>query len=159
MSHFTEKFDVAICCEVIEHILDDRKLMKDIALCIKPGGRLLLTTPYFMYRPMTRVDLGPFSKHEDGGHVRRGYTRCMLEELCRTAGLVPESISYRSGFFSQRITASMRVLNSIRPFLGWIVTSPFRILPPLLDGLIATVTRWPCHCICLEAYKPRYPGE
>ena len=41
------KYDVAICCETIEHIIDDRKLIVDIAGCLKPGGRLLLTTPYF----------------------------------------------------------------------------------------------------------------
>jgi len=41
-----EKFDIAICFENIEHILDDSKLMADIADCLKPGGRLFLTTPY-----------------------------------------------------------------------------------------------------------------
>ena len=41
------QFDVAICLENIEHIINDKKLIIDIALCLKPGGRLLLTTPYF----------------------------------------------------------------------------------------------------------------
>lgn len=31
------QFDVAICLECIEHILNDDKLMVDIALCLKPG--------------------------------------------------------------------------------------------------------------------------
>ena len=38
-----EQFDVAICCECIEHIVDDVKLMKDMARCLKPEGVLLLT--------------------------------------------------------------------------------------------------------------------
>jgi len=42
--------DVAICMENIEHVLDDFKLLCDIAQVLKPGGRLLLTTPYLMYR-------------------------------------------------------------------------------------------------------------
>src|SRR5207253_6752927 len=54
------QFDVAICCEVIEHILDDRKLMRDISMCLKPGGRLLLTTPNSNYKSITREDNGPF---------------------------------------------------------------------------------------------------
>ena len=50
------QFDVAICLENIEHILNDRKLISDIAACLKPGGRLLLTTPYLLNRPITSGD-------------------------------------------------------------------------------------------------------
>ena len=32
-----DKFDVAICFENIEHIIDDGKLFRDIASCLKPG--------------------------------------------------------------------------------------------------------------------------
>ncbi len=42
------RYDIAICLENIEHIIDDRKLLTDIAACMKPGGRLLLTTPYLL---------------------------------------------------------------------------------------------------------------
>ncbi len=38
-------FDVVVCFEVVEHILDDRKLIRDLHACLKPGGRLFLTTP------------------------------------------------------------------------------------------------------------------
>ncbi len=64
------RFDVAICLENIEHILDDRKLMIDIAGCLKPGGHLLLTTPNFYYRAITKSDNGPFEKIETGGQTR-----------------------------------------------------------------------------------------
>lgn len=152
------KFDVAICCENIEHILDDRKLFIDIASCLKPGGRLLLTTPYLLYRPMTAEDCGPFSRTEDGGHVRRGYTEAMLEELCRDSGLVAEHISYCSGFLSQKITAILRILSGIHPMFGWGVIFPLRLAPPVLDKFVTSLTGWPYYCICLEAYKPRYSG-
>jgi SAM-dependent methyltransferase len=33
-----------LCLENIEHILDDRKLMRDIHACLRPGGFLLLTS-------------------------------------------------------------------------------------------------------------------
>ena len=35
-------FDVVLCCENIEHILDDRKLVADIANCLKPGASSFL---------------------------------------------------------------------------------------------------------------------
>src|SRR5689334_24813866 len=73
-SDLRDAFDVALCLECVEHILDDRKLIRDIAACLKPGGRLLLTTPNYDYRAITREDNGPFALAETGWHVRRGYT-------------------------------------------------------------------------------------
>lgn len=154
-SEFNGKFDVAICFENIEHIMDDRKLMKDIFRCLKPGGFLLLTTPNYRYRAITRGDDGPFERTEKGGHVRRGYTRTMLEELCDESGFVVEETSSCSGFFSQRITALLRLLSRPLP-LGWIVTLPLRILPPILDPILRKFTAWPDFSICLVAYKPRF---
>ncbi len=38
-------FDVVICFQLIEHIQDDKTLLKEIYRVLKPGGKLLLTTP------------------------------------------------------------------------------------------------------------------
>jgi SAM-dependent methyltransferase len=151
------QFDVAVCCENIEHILDDKKLVLDMARCLKPGGRLLLTTPYLHFRPISRPELGPNSKVEDGGHVRRGYTGAMLEELCRHAGLTVERVSYCSGYVSQKVTAVMRLFARIHPLLGWACVLPLRPLPYLLDWLVAPFIDRPYYSVCLEAYKPRFP--
>ena len=95
-------YDVVICLECVEHILDDRKLFCDLAEKIKPGGRLLLTTPNYYYVPITKEDRGPFLTEETGWHVRRGYTPEMLAELCGRSKLVCGEISYCSGVVSQR---------------------------------------------------------
>lgn len=152
-------FDFAICCENIEHIIDDKKLMESISKCLKPGGRLLLTTPYFHYRPITPGDMGPLSQIEDGGHVRRGYTKAMLEELCAQAGLIVEQVSFCSGFLSQKITYLLRVLSRVHPLFAWAVILPLRLIPPLLDWLVTSLLRWPYYSICLEAYKLRLSRE
>ena len=148
------QFDVAICLEVIEHILDDQKLMKDIANCLKPGGNLLLTTPNYDYKPITAMDKGPFPEVETGWHVRKGYTDSQLRQLCQEAGLIVDSISFCSGFLSQKITFLLRTLSEIHPLIGWGVTFPLRILPPLVDPIITNILRWPEFSICLEAHKP-----
>ncbi|TRX01785.1 class I SAM-dependent methyltransferase [Candidatus Methylobacter oryzae] len=150
------QFDVAICFENIEHIINDRKLIIDIANCLKPGGRLLLTTPNILYCPISQEDKGPFSSVEDGGHVRRGYSEAMLEELCVQAKLMPENISYCSGFLSQKITSCQRVLSTIHPLVAWGVIFPLRLLPPIFDWFITKLLHWPSYSICLEAVKPRY---
>lgn len=153
---YSGAFDVVLCLECIEHILDDRKLMADMAACLKPGGRLLLTTPYLYCPPITRQCYGPFAKTEDGTHVRRGYTRAMLEELCVESGLVPEEISYCSGLVAQWVTRLHRRLIAMNSLVGWCLTLPLRILPPLADPVIGRI--WPSRqtSICLEAVKPRF---
>lgn len=151
------RFEVAICLENIEHILDDRKLLKDIAGCLKPGGRLLLTTPYLLYRSITSSDDGPFPKEENGWHVRRGYTRAMLQELCDQAGLIAEAFSFCSGWCSQKVTALLWQGSRVHHMFAWAATLGLRPLPPLLDGPITELTGWPSYSICLEAYKPRFP--
>src|SRR4051812_27583671 len=65
-------FDIVLCCDNIEHICDDFRLMTSMATCLKPGGRLLLTSPYIRRVPQSSMDYGPFPDLEDGRHVRRG---------------------------------------------------------------------------------------
>lgn len=148
-----EKFDIVICLEVIEHILDDAKLLANISGLLKHGGRLLLTTPNLNYRAITPADDGPFSPVEDGGHVRRGYSQHDLIKLCSSADLLVDSVSYCSGLVSQKITYVQRTLSSIHPLLGWASVLPLRPLPPLLDTRITELIAWPYFSICLEAHR------
>ncbi len=148
------RFDVVVSCENIEHIIDDRKLMRDMAACLKPGGRLLLTTPYYHYRAITAGDNGPFCTQETGWHVRRGYTRDMLEGLCAQAGLVPDEFFFCSGILSQKFTGLFRVLSGAHLWLAWGVVLPLRIFPPLLDPFLTRFFRWPYFTIGMTAHKP-----
>ncbi len=149
-----DRFDVAISLECIEHILDDQKLMTEMAKTLKPGGRLLLTTPYLHYKSITKSDDGPFQTEELGWHVRRGYDEARLRELATNAGLVVDSFTYCSGFTSQKVTFFYRHLVNVNLYLGWALTLPFRILPPLLDPMLSKVSSWPAYSICLEAHRP-----
>lgn len=148
-----DQFDVVICCENIEHILNDRKLMVDMSGCLKANGILLLTTPNLNYVPITKGDLGPFSKVEDGGHVRKGYSSQDLNDLCVSAGLNVARIGFCSGFMSQKITALLRIAGRIHPLIGWGLVLPLRVLPLIFDPWIARMTNWPGFSITLVATK------
>ncbi len=150
------QFEVALCLETIEHLLDDQALMRSMSACLKPGGRLLLTTPNLLFRHISRSDSGPYPVVEDGGHVRRGYSPAMLQELCDHAGLQVEHMSMCSGVLSQKITGLFRVLAKIHHLGGWAAVLPLRLIPPLLDGMVTRWCHFPFHTICLEAYKPRF---
>ncbi len=151
-----EQFDVAVCFENIEHILDDRLLFKSIADCLKPGGRLLLTAPNYYYKAMTKEDEGPFSRVEDGAHVRRGYTNGMLLELCREAGMQCEELSSCSGAITQLATKLMRHASKVHALFGWLAVLPLRPFPPLFDTWIKKLVSTTDFSICMVAYKPRF---
>ena len=148
-------FDIIICSENIEHIVDDLALMKAMAHCLKPGGRLLISTPYIPRWPWSSQDYGPFPKIEDGRHVRRGYNRVMLTELCNHAGLLVEEISFISGPISQVFTMIMNRVGEVSPLLGWLMVLPFRIFPPLLDSILTKLFLITPFSIAIEAIKPR----
>jgi 2-polyprenyl-3-methyl-5-hydroxy-6-metoxy-1,4-benzoquinol methylase len=150
------RFDTVICCENIEHILDDLRLFRAMYGCLKPGGRLLLTTPNAEYVPLNNDDCGPFREVEDGGHVRRGYTPSMLRELCAESGFFVEEISYCTGYASQKTTGFFRFLNRFGVAVAWIIILPFRVLARLADHSISKLLNWPGYSICLLATKPRF---
>ena len=148
-------FDIALCCECAEHILDDRKLICDVADSLAPGGRLLFTSPNYHYLAMSRGDLGPFCREETGWHVRRGYSPEMLKELCEQAGLRCEEISYCSGWISQKVSALLRALSELHSRFAWLVTLPLRPLA-LLDRFLAQPGYLGSYSICMVAVKPRF---
>jgi 2-polyprenyl-3-methyl-5-hydroxy-6-metoxy-1,4-benzoquinol methylase len=133
---FQNKFDSVICFENIEHILNDQKLLCDISTCLKENGILYLTTPNINFIAITKDDDGPFEEVENGWHVRRGYSKERLDELCTNAGLKIEEIAYVSGYLSQKITKLIRIFNKVNKYFSFIITLPLRLFPILFDRFI-----------------------
>ncbi len=147
------QFDVAICCECIEHILDDVKLMQDIARCLKPDGVLLLTTPNLSFKPMA-YDNDNLSTVEDGGHVRRGYSPEDIMRLCQASGFEVLKIEYCSGVLSQKLTSLKRIAAQMTSeMISWPIVLPFRWIPPLFDAAVTRAMNWPDYSITLVAKK------
>jgi 2-polyprenyl-3-methyl-5-hydroxy-6-metoxy-1,4-benzoquinol methylase len=74
-------FDTVISCETVEHLADPQRALREIQRVLRPGGRLLLTTPNY---------LGPLGLYRGYLRVRgRRYTEggqpiCRLTSLPRT---------------------------------------------------------------------------
>lgn len=145
-------FDQIVCLETIEHVLDDEGLVKRLAVMLRPGGRLLLSTPFDGHRPLHTEELEP-SQVEDGSHVRYGYSPERLREIATTAGITVEDQGFVSGLISQKLTDLMRRL-SIRLGLlpAWLIVLPLRPLV-MLDGPLSRALGYPYLSITLCATK------
>ncbi len=140
-------FDQIICFETIEHILNDAKLIADLFLLLRPQGRLLITTPFKHHK---RQPGEKISGHEDGGHVRWGYTHQELSTLLNSAGLEVQIEDYLTGFVSQQIILLMRRWGDSR--VAWALTLPLRLFRAI-DPLLTRVLDYPYLCIAVVAVK------
>jgi ubiquinone/menaquinone biosynthesis C-methylase UbiE len=92
--------DFIFCSEVIEHIYDTEAAFAEFARLLRPGGRVLITTPYHgLVKNLLLVSLA-FDRHFDpkGPHVRFFSKRALFRCL-RQAGLQPERHGYIGRFY------------------------------------------------------------
>jgi SAM-dependent methyltransferase len=144
------RFDQLICMETIEHVRDDERLIRNLSALLRPGGRLLLTTPQAAHRPMWGED--PPSSVEDGGHLRWGYDPAELKRMFEACGLEVESVELVSGVVSQSLVSLARMASRLHDRLGWIVTLPLRIVQPL-DRPLSVLLHFPPHSVALVGVR------
>ncbi|MBX0291831.1 class I SAM-dependent methyltransferase [Hymenobacter sp. HSC-4F20] len=87
-------FDLALSVDVMEHILEDVEVFRNIHASLKDGGMLLISTP---------SDQGGSDVHADGEtsfieeHVRDGYNIHEIQQKLRTAGFERIEARYSYG--------------------------------------------------------------
>ena len=91
-----EKFDYIILGDVIEHLREPQRAMKNLALLLKPGGCVLVSTPNVMHFSVFRMMLAGRWKYEEAGILDRThlrfFTRTDLLALLEAAGLEPQEV-------------------------------------------------------------------
>lgn len=79
-----EIFDTVLCTQVLEHVFEHDKMMKEIFRVMKPGGHIILTVPF------------AWELHEEPYDFFR-YTKHALKELFEQAGFEIDYIKPNGG--------------------------------------------------------------
>jgi SAM-dependent methyltransferase len=115
----SEKFDEIICYETLEHIKEDKDIVREFYRLLKPGGALHLCCPYSLHPTHRESEL---DLHEGGGHVRKGYTE---EDYARLLTPVGFKITSVVGIGSPSLCGADNVIRAIRHRLGDLAALPF----------------------------------
>lgn len=82
------QFDAVTCGECLEHVFDTDAMLKKIRRILKPGGKLILSTPNVASLPrrlMMLIGLNPFLEYNAGkgsaGHIRYYTWKNILDQL------------------------------------------------------------------------------
>ncbi|PIR53507.1 hypothetical protein COU76_00740 [Candidatus Peregrinibacteria bacterium CG10_big_fil_rev_8_21_14_0_10_49_10] len=134
-------FDKALFCEVIEHVEDDRTALQEIYRVLKPGGRVVISTPAYEGF-FTRTYLKRLGHHEGGErHARDGYYRHELQEKLEQSGFTNVQSSLHMFLFSELMMqltkigfmAKRRSFKAQSDILEEQRTLPFRCLKAALN--------------------------
>ena len=89
---FDQEYDFVICIDVLEHIEEDREVIRNLQSVLKPGGFFLMHSPSIY----SEEDAGEDETFVDE-HARAGYSKEDIREKLESAGLEPVAIEYTYG--------------------------------------------------------------
>ena len=123
-------YEVILALDIIEHLEDDEKTLRDIFRVLKPGGSLIIFVPAYKF-------LWSF-QDEISHHVRR-YTAHELRSKALTVGFEIQKITYANTFLFPVIWAGRLVLKIFRRFFR--ITSESQMNPSQLNTLLYKIFR------------------
>lgn len=89
-------FDAAVCMEVLEHIEDDGRALREIRRVLRRDGRLIVTVPNADAPPPLLERIPAASVHAQEGperHYRAGYRADALARIVRESGFAVDSVT------------------------------------------------------------------
>lgn len=128
-------FNLILSVDVLEHIEDDRAVLRNFARVLRPGGYVIINTPSDQGGSDVQAP-GQQSFIEE--HVREGYSRELLEARLREAGLEPVESHYSYGPFGSlawRLLVKYPMLALNRTALAYLLL-PVYYLVALPVGLV-----------------------
>ncbi len=153
-----DSFDLAISVDVMEHILEDVEVFRNIYTSLRKNGMLLISTP----SDKGGSDAGHGGESFIGEHVRNGYNIKEIEDKLRTAGFSKTEAKYSYGVpghiswilsmkFPMKILAVSKLFFILLPFY-YLITFPLCLILNRIDVSVAHPTGTG---LIVKAYKNR----
>lgn len=92
-----QKYEMVICIDVLEHIEEDVRVMKNLSSSLKQGGVLLVHSPSHYSEEDADEDESFVDEH-----ARPGYSKEELTEKLKNAGFGVEKVHYTYGFWGHK---------------------------------------------------------
>ena len=101
------EFDRVAVVDMLEHVPDDRAFAAELARVTRPGGTLVVNTPFLRDTPLRRLRHAIGQTDEKHGHLRPGYDEASLRALLEPAFTVERWHTY-SRFFSEAVDTGIQ---------------------------------------------------
>lgn len=126
---YAEEFDVVAAFDVIEHILEDELVLKNLYRAVKPGGGCLITVPQHQWL---------WSPVDEGACHQRRYSAPELHAKIEAAGFtIVRSTSFVTMLLPLMLAARLAARRSVTSG-----GSEELKLNPFLNGLLALISRF-----------------
>jgi SAM-dependent methyltransferase len=135
-------FDCVICSEVMEHIPDHEKALKELDRILKPQGTLAVSVPRFFTERICWFISWDYH-NEEGGHIRI-YTKKQLRDMLTRQGFKCWKINYKHALHSPywwlKCLVGLKkedhpLVKYYRKFLEWDIMKKPRLVRMLEDFL------------------------
>jgi SAM-dependent methyltransferase len=98
-------FELVLATDIVEHVDDDAKALREIRRVLKPGGRVIVTVPAFE---------SLWGLQDDVAHHKRRYRKQQLLDLLRGAGLQSKESFYFNYLLFVPIWLARRVIDLLK---------------------------------------------
>ena len=116
-------FDVAVCTQVLEHVISPESLLLEIRRTLKPGGQIFLTMPFIWNEHEIPYDFNRFTRYEH------------------------ERIFKKSGFFIKSVTPTCGVFRVVGQLISSFISENLNFKNSLCNYLIFVFLCFPVQSI------------
>ena len=127
------RFDLISLLDVIEHIEDDQRVLRQARDYLKPGGFILITVPAYRWL---------WSRHDDLNHHQRRYVKSELAERLTSTGFAIQMLSYYNTVLFPIALASRVTQNILKSQTDPTLEIPHPLLNSLFTAIFAAERYW-----------------